>query len=93
MRAGVEYLPPLWFASTRVLIGALVLMLVLAVQKNLKLPSKADLPAIFSVGICMMGLYVSPGAHCNGVYTGREGRPVGLFNATFCHTVRHNFSG
>ena len=59
MRAGVEYLPPLWFASTRVLIGALVLMLVLAVQKNLKLPSKADLPAVFSVGICMMGLYVS----------------------------------
>ena len=59
MRAGVEYLPPLWFASTRVLIGALVLMLVLAVQKNLKLPTKADLPAVFSVGICMMGLYVS----------------------------------
>ena len=59
MRAGVEHLPPLWFASTRVLIGALVLMLVLAVQKNLKLPTKADLPAVFSVGICMMGLYVS----------------------------------
>jgi len=59
MRAGVEHLPPLWFASTRVFIGALVLMAVLAVQGRLKIPTRADMPAVLSVGICMMGLYVS----------------------------------
>lgn len=59
MRAGVDHLPPLWFASTRVLIGALVLMAVLLVQGRLKVPTRADMPAVLSVGICMMGLYVS----------------------------------
>ncbi|MBB44124.1 MAG: multidrug DMT transporter permease [Rhodospirillaceae bacterium] len=59
MRAGVEYLPPLWFAFIRVFLGFVVLMAVLAVQGKLKLPTRSDLPAILSVGICMMGLYVS----------------------------------
>lgn len=59
MRAGVEYLPPLWFATTRVFIGAVVLLLILAATGRLRVPTRADLPAVFSVGICMMGLYVS----------------------------------
>lgn len=59
MHLGVEHLPPLWFATVRVFIGALVLMAVLAVRGELKLPTRADMPAILSVGICMMGLYVS----------------------------------
>ena len=59
MRAGVEYLPPLWFAFIRVFLGSVVLMAVLAVHGKLKLPTRSDLPAILSVGICMMGLYVS----------------------------------
>ncbi len=59
MRAGVSYLPPLWFASTRVFIGALILIFVLALQRKLKLPGRKDLPALLSVGVCMMGLYVS----------------------------------
>jgi len=32
---------------------------VLAVRGELKLPTSADVPVILSVGICMMGLYVS----------------------------------
>lgn len=59
MRAGVEYLPPLWFATTRVFIGAVVLFAFLTVTGRLRLPTRQDLPAILSVGICMMGLYVS----------------------------------
>ncbi len=59
MRAGVEYLPPLWFAATRVFIGAVVLFVILAATGRLKMPNRQDLPAILSVGICMMGLYVS----------------------------------
>jgi drug/metabolite transporter (DMT)-like permease len=59
MRAGVEYLPPLWFATTRVFIGAVVLFAFLAMTGRLRLPVRQDIPAILSVGICMMGLYVS----------------------------------
>jgi len=59
MSMGVEYLPPLWFASARVFLGALVLMAILAVRGELKLPTRSDFPAILSVGFCMMGFYVS----------------------------------
>ncbi|MBD21769.1 MAG: hypothetical protein CMM37_12100 [Rhodospirillaceae bacterium] len=59
MSLGVNFIPPLWFATTRVFFGALVLMTILAVRGELKMPTRADLPAILSVGICMMGLYVS----------------------------------
>ena len=71
MHLGVEHLPPLWFATVRVFIGALVLMTVLAVRGELKLPTRADMPAILSVGICMMGLYVSL------VHTAMEFIPAG----------------
>ena len=59
MSLGVDFIPPLWFATTRVFFGALVLMIILAVRGELKMPTRADLPAILSVGICMMGLYVA----------------------------------
>jgi drug/metabolite transporter (DMT)-like permease len=59
MRAGVEYLPPLWFATTRLFIGAVVLFAFLAATGRLRLPTRQDVPAILSVGICMMGFYVS----------------------------------
>lgn len=59
MRAGVEYFPPLWFATTRVFIGAVVLFALIAATGKFRLPTRADLPAILSVGICMMGFYVS----------------------------------
>lgn len=71
MHLGVEHLPPLWFATARVFIGALVLLAVLASRGELKLPTRADLPAILSVGICMMGLYVSL------VHTAMEFIPAG----------------
>ena len=44
MHLGVEYLPPLWFGTVRVFIGALVLMVVLALRGELKLPTKALSP-------------------------------------------------
>jgi len=59
MRAGVQYLPPLWFATARVFIGAVVLFALLAATGRLRLPGRQDLPAVLSVGVCMMGLYVS----------------------------------
>ena len=59
MRASVELIPPFWFATARVFIGAVVLFTVLAVTGRLRIPPRGDLPIILSVGICMMGIYVT----------------------------------
>lgn len=58
MRAAVPYIPPFWFATARVFIGALILFAVLGATGRLRVPQRADLPAVFSVGIFMMGIYV-----------------------------------
>ena len=59
MRLGVDYIPPFWFAAARLFIGAVVLFVLLAATGRLRVPTRADMPAVLSVGICMMGLYVS----------------------------------
>ena len=59
MRASVELIPPFWFAAARVFIGAVILFGVLAATGRVRLPPRSDLPIIFSVGICMMGIYVT----------------------------------
>ncbi|MDA0653138.1 MAG: DMT family transporter, partial [Proteobacteria bacterium] len=59
MRASVEFIPPFWFATARVFIGAMVLFAVLAATGRVRLPPRSDLPIILSVGICMMGIYVT----------------------------------
>lgn len=59
MRVGVDYLPPFWFAVARLALGSLFLFALLAALRRLRMPRRADWPAIFSVGVCMMGLYVS----------------------------------
>lgn len=59
MRVSVPYVPAFWFATIRVFIGALILFAILAASGRLRMPSRADLPAIFTVGVLMMGLYVA----------------------------------
>ena len=59
MRASVELIPPFWFATARVFIGAMVLFTILAVTGRLRVPPRTDLPIILDVGICMMGVYVT----------------------------------
>jgi len=59
MRASVPLIPPFWFATARVFIGAVVLFTILAVTGRVRLPPRTDLPIILSVGICMMGIYVT----------------------------------
>ena len=58
MRLGSAYMPPIWFALARLLIGAAFLFAVLAITGRLRRPQRADIPVILSVGLLMMGLYV-----------------------------------
>lgn len=54
MKVGVAEIPPFWFASLRLLLGAAALFLVLGAMGKLKLPRRADLPIVFSVGLVQM---------------------------------------
>ena len=59
MRLTVALMEPFWFAVTRLGIGAAFLFAVVAATGRLRLPRRADATAVLSVGIFMMGLYVS----------------------------------
>ena len=59
MRVSVDLVPPFWFATARVFIGSVLLFIVLAATGRLRFPPRTDFPIILSVGICMMGLYIT----------------------------------
>lgn len=56
MKVGLGAIGPLWFAAARVLTGALCLFAVLAFQGRLKIPGRADLPILLSVGVFQVGI-------------------------------------
>ena len=58
-KISIDHVPPLWFTAGRYAIGAIFIAVVLASQGRLKLPDRADIPIILSVGGIMLGLYSS----------------------------------
>ena len=58
-KISIDHVPPLWFTAGRYAIGAIFIGVVLASQGRFKLPDRADIPIILSVGGIMLGLYSS----------------------------------
>ncbi|MEC7490113.1 MAG: DMT family transporter [Pseudomonadota bacterium] len=58
-KVSIDHLPPLWFTAGRFAIGALFVSLILWVQGRMKIPDRADVAIILSVGGIMLGLYSS----------------------------------
>ena len=58
-KISIDHVPPLWFTAGRYAIGAIFIAIVLASQGRFKLPDRADIPIILSVGGIMLGLYSS----------------------------------
>lgn len=58
-KIAIDYVPPLWFTAGRFAIGSLFIAAVLWSQGRLKLPGRADLPIVLSVGGVMLGMYSS----------------------------------
>lgn len=58
-KISIDYIPPLWFTAGRFAIGAVFIAVVLGVQGRMRLPDRADIPIILSVGGIMLGLYSS----------------------------------
>lgn len=79
MKMGLDYLSPLWFAATRIGLGALCLFAVLAVQGLLLWPGRRELGIMVAVGVLQIGLptalihtgllYVEAGRSAILVYT------------------------
>jgi len=55
MKVGLQYMPPLTFAATRIVLGGLVLFAVNAFTGRLRLPSRNDWRIVISVGTMQMG--------------------------------------
>ncbi|MBN9286352.1 MAG: hypothetical protein BGO43_12690 [Gammaproteobacteria bacterium 39-13] len=57
-KIGMEYMPAIWHAALRIGIACLSIFLFVFFTGKLKLPSKKDLPIIFTIGILQMGLFI-----------------------------------
>ncbi|MFV3127383.1 DMT family transporter [Niveispirillum sp. KHB5.9] len=58
MKQVVGHMPPVSFVASRLLLGAVSLLIFTAATRQLRLPSRADLPVIFSVGCLQMGAFM-----------------------------------
>jgi len=56
MKMGVQHMPPLWFATTRILLGSLFLFGVLIIQRRCILPKKSDWKILITITIFQIAL-------------------------------------
>jgi drug/metabolite transporter (DMT)-like permease len=54
VKAGLDYFPPLTYATLRIFTGLLTIVAILAPRRRLRRPSSADLPIILSVGLAQI---------------------------------------
>lgn len=58
-RLAIETIPPFWFASLRMWVGIVILLMFLQITGRLRFPRRPDLPLILSVGFLMMASYTA----------------------------------
>ncbi len=58
MKVGLQSMPPIWFASARMSLGAATLFALLTVLGRLKLPTRRDLPLVLTVGGLQMAAFL-----------------------------------
>lgn len=56
-KLGLFNMPPLWFAFSRILLGAICFVTFVAITKQLRLPEKKDTVHIFSVGLLLIAAF------------------------------------
>lgn len=56
VKVGLRTMPPLTYAALRVGTGLVVVVVLLALQRRLRLPPRADLPVVLSVGLVQIAL-------------------------------------
>lgn len=78
-KMGLAFIPPIWYAAFRLLIGTISLFIIVILGGKFVIPKVKDLPIVFVLGIMQMALfmslitiglhYVSPGRSAILVYT------------------------
>ena len=58
-RVGVHAMPPLWLGFVRMLSASVFLFVVLALVRQLRMPSRQDIPNVIALGVFMMGIFIS----------------------------------
>ena len=58
-RKAIETIPPFWFASLRMWVGVMILVIVLFTTRRLRMPSRHALPLILSIGFLMLAFYTT----------------------------------
>src|SRR3546814_11579332 len=61
MKIGVEAMPPVWFATARMVLGPLSLFALLAFLGRLKLPTRRARPVVLIVGALQLGAFRARG--------------------------------
>jgi drug/metabolite transporter (DMT)-like permease len=59
MKIGLAHITPLWFAVLRLGLGSACILGLLAATGRLAVPSRADLPVVFSVGLLQMAVFMA----------------------------------
>ncbi len=57
-KVGLNYLSPLWYATARLVIGTVTMMLIVFVTGKLTLPKREDMPLILIIGLLQISLYI-----------------------------------
>lgn len=79
-KVGLAYMPPIWFAAYRLLIGMACLFIVVLFAGKLVMPTRRDLPIIFTMGVIQMALFMS--LITTGLHYVSAGRSVMLVYTT-----------
>lgn len=56
MKMGLQFVTPLWFAATRMFLGALCLFAFLALKGRVRLPGRGEIPILVFVAVFQIGL-------------------------------------
>jgi drug/metabolite transporter (DMT)-like permease len=62
MKIGLGHISPLWFSASRFAVGAACLFAWQVMRRELRLPRRADLPVVASIGLLQMMLFTALGA-------------------------------
>ena len=57
-KIGLTYMSPLWYTATRLVVGTLTMMGVVAAVKKFSLPQKKDFPLIIIIGLLQISIYI-----------------------------------
>lgn len=56
MKMGLQFVTPLWFAATRLLLGTLCLFAFLALKDGVRLPGRGEIPILVSIAVFQIAL-------------------------------------